>query len=478
MRAREFFEGIKGEQLRRLAVLCLLYRQAACEGPGLTVLDLEQLTGCTREELGSPLWYLREKNWAHFGEFTEYSITAAGFDVVENKLDDREPGSSQTWRVSEDTRGNAFDYPDGQNGADTPRYLIASGAPAPENGDEHHEPQDIEAEQQPEANAEVARGLVQLEEAFDIAERGTRSKVSADSPPQNPQSTPVTPLPVIPRAITAPEIRNLQNAGISATDIFQHLLRLQNAGDASEPAWSAERATQSQENRAVMPQSVIENTVDAPEKQPPVAPITPQPQPLASATSVQSEEGEPENINRGRPLRSFVRKLFGFDGGAKPSQLNNRIYQLAPEHPIEQPSESAATVLSRDREGAVGSLLEPPVETEETPVPDRLLNLPFSLLAANPMESTQALPSRDCEGAVRSLPDQPAGTPAAPNPGSQTAAMTPPDEQPSPQSQPIIEVTSQSPGVTDMTKFNERDRGASRRSCRQRREESHFLDGR
>ncbi len=450
LRAREFFEGIKGEQLRRLAVLCLLYRQAACEGPGLTVLDLEQLTGCTREELGSPLWYLREKNWAHFGEFTEYSITAAGFDVVENKLDDREPGSSQTWRVSEDTRGNAFDYPDGQNGADTPRYLIASGAPVPENGDEHHEPPDIEAEQQPEANAEVARGLVQLEEAFDIAERGTRSKVSADSAPQNPQSTPVTPLPVIPRAITAPEIRNLQNAGISATDIFQHLLRLQNAGDASEPAWSAERATQSQENRAVMPQSVIENTVDAPEKQPPVAPITPQPQPLASATSVQSEEGEPENINRGRPLRSFVRKLFGFDGGAKPSQLNNRIYQLAPEHPIEPLSESAATVLSRDREGAAGSLLEPPAGTEETPVPDRLLNLPFSLLAANPMESTQALPSRDCEGAVRSLPDQPAGTPAAPNPGSQTAAMTPPDEQPSPQSQPIIEVTSQSPGVTDM----------------------------
>ena len=79
-------------------MLCLLYRQAACEGPGLTVLDLEQLTGCTREELSSPLWYLREKNWAHFGEFTEYSITAAGFDVVENKLDDREPGSSQTWR--------------------------------------------------------------------------------------------------------------------------------------------------------------------------------------------------------------------------------------------------------------------------------------------------------------------------------------------------------------------------------------------
>jgi curved DNA-binding protein CbpA len=454
LRAREFFEGIKGEQLRRLAVLCLLYRQAACEGPGLTVLDLEQLTGCTREELGSPLWYLREKNWAHFGEFTEYSITAAGFDVVENKLDDREPGSSQTWRVSEDTRGSAFEYPDGQNpqnGADTPRYLIASG-------DSNGEPTDIEAEKRPEANEEVARGLIQLEEAFDIAEQDTRPEVGAESPAPNPQSTPATPLPVIPRAITAPEIRNLQNAGISATDIFQHLLRLQNAGEASEPAWSAEPAmqsqqTQRQENRAVMPQSVIENTVDAPEKQPPVAPRTPQPQPLASATSVQSEEGEPENINRGRPLRSFVRKLFGFDGGAKPSQLNNRIYQLTPEHPIEQTSESPATVLSRDREGAVGSLREQPAETESTPVPDRLLNLPFSLPVANPMESTPALPSRDGEGAAKPAdiaPKAEENAPAAPVPGSQTAARTLPEEQPAPQSQPIIEVTSQSPGVTDM----------------------------
>jgi curved DNA-binding protein CbpA/MinD-like ATPase involved in chromosome partitioning or flagellar assembly len=103
LRGREFFDGIGGEQLRRLAVLCLLYRQAASESPGLTVLDLERLTGCTREELGPGLWYLREKKWAKSGEFTEYSITAAGFDVVENKLDvvemkqDREAAASRVW---------------------------------------------------------------------------------------------------------------------------------------------------------------------------------------------------------------------------------------------------------------------------------------------------------------------------------------------------------------------------------------------
>ena len=105
LRGREFFDGIKGEQLRRLAVLCLLYRQAASEYPGLTVLDMERLTGCTREELGSALWYLREKQWAKYGEFTEYTITAAGFDVVENKVEDREAAQSRVWRSPEEPVG-------------------------------------------------------------------------------------------------------------------------------------------------------------------------------------------------------------------------------------------------------------------------------------------------------------------------------------------------------------------------------------
>ncbi len=85
LRGRDFFDGIKGERLRRLAVLFLLYRQAASDSPGLTVLDMEPLTGCTREELGSALWYLREKKWAKPDGYSKYSITAEGFDVVENE---------------------------------------------------------------------------------------------------------------------------------------------------------------------------------------------------------------------------------------------------------------------------------------------------------------------------------------------------------------------------------------------------------
>src|SRR5579862_3924811 len=91
LRGREFFDGVRGGQNRRLAVLCLLYRRRVSthEFPGLTILELEHLTGCMREEISSALWYLCEKQWATLGEFSAYSITADGFDFVESKLEDR-----------------------------------------------------------------------------------------------------------------------------------------------------------------------------------------------------------------------------------------------------------------------------------------------------------------------------------------------------------------------------------------------------
>lgn len=90
MRSREYFGGLKGEQNRRLAVLCLLYRKRAVdpEAPGLTMLDLECLSGFTREELGFGLWYLSEKGFAKIGDDTKYRITAEGCDFVETKLTD------------------------------------------------------------------------------------------------------------------------------------------------------------------------------------------------------------------------------------------------------------------------------------------------------------------------------------------------------------------------------------------------------
>ncbi|HWF09250.1 MAG TPA: J domain-containing protein [Bryobacteraceae bacterium] len=92
MRSRDFFSGLRGEQNRRLAVLCLLYRKRTAdhEFPGLSILDLELLSGFTREELGFALWYLCEKGYVARDNHTKYGILAAGVDFVESKLTDED----------------------------------------------------------------------------------------------------------------------------------------------------------------------------------------------------------------------------------------------------------------------------------------------------------------------------------------------------------------------------------------------------
>ncbi len=84
---REFFQGLKGEQYRRQAVLCLLYRKRIIDFqyPGMSTLDLEGLTGFTREEIGFALWYLRERRMIERADDTLYCITAAGVDHVETQ---------------------------------------------------------------------------------------------------------------------------------------------------------------------------------------------------------------------------------------------------------------------------------------------------------------------------------------------------------------------------------------------------------
>jgi curved DNA-binding protein CbpA len=206
LRGRDFFDGIKGEQLRRLAVLSLLYRQAASELPGLTVLDMEQLTGCTREELGSALWYLREKKWAKSGEFTEYTITAAGFDVVEKKLDDREAAKSRHRVAPENARGSEFMYQQlsaapaaGQGQQDEPvtAHSPTASITTPENQNSHwivdSEQTDIKGEEPPDENVVAAQGPIPIEEASGIAEQATRFEAGAEPLTNSQENGPITP---------------------------------------------------------------------------------------------------------------------------------------------------------------------------------------------------------------------------------------------------------------------------------------------
>ena len=86
-RSAEFFTGVLGEQNRRLAILCLLYRKRTSnyEFPGLSMFELEQMTGCTQGELGFSLWYNCEKGLARAND-RDYCLTAEGVDFVEKKL--------------------------------------------------------------------------------------------------------------------------------------------------------------------------------------------------------------------------------------------------------------------------------------------------------------------------------------------------------------------------------------------------------
>jgi hypothetical protein len=86
LRSKEFFEGLKGEQNRRIAILCLLYRRRTIDyqNPGMSLLDIERLTGFTREEIGFALWYLREKGMAFMTDTSQFCIAAGGVDFVES----------------------------------------------------------------------------------------------------------------------------------------------------------------------------------------------------------------------------------------------------------------------------------------------------------------------------------------------------------------------------------------------------------
>jgi curved DNA-binding protein len=84
--AREFLQGLKGEQYRRMAILCVLYRKRMIDyqAPAMSILDLEVLTAFTREEIGFALWYLREKGMVKATDDTQYMICAEGVDHVES----------------------------------------------------------------------------------------------------------------------------------------------------------------------------------------------------------------------------------------------------------------------------------------------------------------------------------------------------------------------------------------------------------
>lgn len=73
------------EQLIRLTVLEALYSQRRTDpgNPGIFDLDMEQLTGQSRDHLEFTFWYLVSKNLIKRGDSSRLVITADGVDYLE-----------------------------------------------------------------------------------------------------------------------------------------------------------------------------------------------------------------------------------------------------------------------------------------------------------------------------------------------------------------------------------------------------------
>jgi curved DNA-binding protein CbpA len=78
-------QGIDGEKRKRIGILSLLCtkRISQPDKPSLTLFELEDLLGCPREHLELSLWYLRESGRILRGDSGRYTITAKGFETLE-----------------------------------------------------------------------------------------------------------------------------------------------------------------------------------------------------------------------------------------------------------------------------------------------------------------------------------------------------------------------------------------------------------
>lgn len=115
--------GHRTEVDRRLCVLSLLYnrRRASEERPSASMLDLEHLMSIPREYLQFTLWYLKSKGYVTVEENSEYCITSAGADYLEEKSGrNRLIRELLTGQMSPVISSNGDSAPDGANEVSRP----------------------------------------------------------------------------------------------------------------------------------------------------------------------------------------------------------------------------------------------------------------------------------------------------------------------------------------------------------------------
>jgi curved DNA-binding protein len=80
-------QGLASERSKRNGILTALYtkRVQDAEKPGMNVLELEQLLGCSREHMEVSLWYLRESGRIARTDNGRYTLTAKGLETLETE---------------------------------------------------------------------------------------------------------------------------------------------------------------------------------------------------------------------------------------------------------------------------------------------------------------------------------------------------------------------------------------------------------
>jgi hypothetical protein len=85
---KEFVEDIEGEVNRRMGILSLLYHRRRQNGddPGYSLMEFETMMGFPREHLEFALWFLRGKQHVQSAENSDFVITPAGVEFLEEHL--------------------------------------------------------------------------------------------------------------------------------------------------------------------------------------------------------------------------------------------------------------------------------------------------------------------------------------------------------------------------------------------------------
>ncbi|QEG24310.1 DnaJ domain-containing protein [Mariniblastus fucicola] len=79
----------------RLLTLFYAQRRRNMNSPGIGVSTLEEMMGLPTEVLDFHIWYFREKGWLNREESGTLSITAAGVDKIESKVEKEEEAAAR-----------------------------------------------------------------------------------------------------------------------------------------------------------------------------------------------------------------------------------------------------------------------------------------------------------------------------------------------------------------------------------------------